>query len=152
MEQDKTREQLLEELKDLRQKHETLNSFPEHDGETVIFADTDRLKQIFNNLISNAIKFTSTGSIEIGYQPKGNLVEFYVKDTGIGIPVEYQEKIFERFRQVESSTTRKFGGNGLGLAITRNLVELMGGKIWLESELGKGTVFRFTLPGKTGTN
>ncbi|HAQ19906.1 MAG TPA: hypothetical protein DCR40_11835 [Prolixibacteraceae bacterium] len=126
--------------------------FSENDGETIIFADADRLNQIFNNLINNAIKFTSAGGIEIGYQPKGNLVEFYVKDTGIGIPVEYQEKIFERFRQVESSTTRKFGGNGLGLAITRNLVELMGGKIWLESELGKGTVFRFTLPGKTGIN
>jgi len=119
---------------------------PDKDEDTVIFADADRLKQIFNNLLSNAIKFTMIGSIEIGYQPKGKMVEFYVKDTGIGIPAEYHDVIFERFRQVDTATTRKFGGNGLGLAISKNLVEIMGGKIWLESESGKGSVFYFTLP------
>ncbi|MDP3441470.1 MAG: ATP-binding protein, partial [Ignavibacteria bacterium] len=120
--------------------------FPDNDEETFIFADVERLRQIFNNLMSNAIKFTVIGSIEIGYQLKGKMVEFYIKDTGIGIPVEYHKVIFERFRQVETSTTRKFGGNGLGLSISKNLVELMGGKIWLESESGKGSVFYFTLP------
>jgi len=75
------------------------------------------------------------------------MIEFHVKDTGIGIPADYLEKIFVRFRQVEASYTRKFGGNGLGLAISKNLVELMGGQIWVESELGKGSTFYFTLPG-----
>jgi len=111
-----------------------------------IFADRDRLNQVFNNLLSNALKFTSNGSIEIGYQPKGEMVEFYVKDSGIGIPLEYYKNIFDRFRQVEDEKTRKYGGNGLGLAITKNLIELMGGKIWLESEPGKGSMFYFTMP------
>ena len=119
---------------------------PDNEEDTVIFADTERLRQIFNNLLSNAIKFTENGSIEIGYQPKGKMVEFYVKDTGIGIPAEFHNTIFERFRQVEAENTRKYGGNGLGLAISKNLVELMGGKIWLESEDGKGSVFYFSIP------
>jgi len=124
---------------------------PDNDDETVIYADAERLRQIFNNLMSNAIKFTVIGSIEIGFQPKGKMVEFYVKDTGIGIPVEYHDNIFERFRQVETEKTRKYGGNGLGLAICKNLVELMGGKIWLKSESGKGSVFYFTLPAQSLT-
>jgi PAS domain S-box-containing protein len=118
----------------------------ENEDEISIVSDANRLRQIFNNLIINAIKFTEEGSIEIGYQNKGNLIEFYVKDTGIGIPAEYHDKIFERFRQIESEKTRKYGGNGLGLTISKNLVELMGGEIWLDSELGKGSVFYFSLP------
>ena len=121
-------------------------SLPANDEETIIIADADRLSQIFNNLISNALKFTVNGRIEIGYQPKAKMVEFYVKDTGIGIPTEYQDKIFERFRQVESGYTRQYSGSGLGLAITKNLAELMGGNIWFESEPGKGSGFYFTLP------
>lgn len=74
------------------------------------------------------------------------MIEFYIKDTGIGIPEEFHEVIFYRFRQVELSNSRRFGGNGLGLAISKNLVELMGGTIWPESELGKGATFYFTLP------
>ncbi len=119
---------------------------PETPDEIFVFADPDRLKQIFNNLISNALKFTTEGYVQIGYESKGDTILFSVKDTGIGIPVEYHEKIFERFRQVEESKNRKFGGNGLGLAITRNLINQMGGKIWLESESGKGSSFYFTLP------
>ena len=119
---------------------------PENTEETIIVADVERLRQIFNNLMSNALKFTANGRIEIGYQPRGKMVEFFVKDTGIGIQPEYHDKIFERFRQVDTEITRKFGGNGLGLAITKNLIELMGGKIWLESQPGKGSVFSFTLP------
>jgi len=115
-------------------------------SEVFVLADIDRLKQICNNLISNALKFTSEGSIQIGYRLIGKMIEFHVKDTGIGISPEYHDKIFDRFRQVEASTTRKFGGNGLGLAISKNLVELMGGKIWLESEPQVGSTFYFTLP------
>ncbi|MDP2336360.1 MAG: ATP-binding protein [Bacteroidota bacterium] len=128
------------------QKLELKLTLPDNDEETIIIADAERLIQISNNLIGNALKFTENGSIEIGYQPKGKMVEFFVKDTGIGIPAEYHDIIFEHFRQVEDEKTRKYGGNGLGLAITKNLVGLMGGKIWLESESGKGSAFYFTLP------
>jgi PAS domain S-box-containing protein len=116
------------------------------DSDFEFVADSDRLMQVFNNLISNALKFTAIGSIEIGYQMNERMLEFYVRDTGIGIPAEYHDKIFDRFRQVEAADTRKYGGNGLGLAITKNLVELMGGNIWLESEVGKGSTFYFSLP------
>jgi len=119
---------------------------PENNEETIIFADTERLNQIINNLISNAFKFTTKGRIEIGYQPKGKMVEFFVKDSGIGIHAEYHTTIFDRFRQVDNSNSRKFGGNGLGLAISKNLIELMGGEIWVVSESGVGSVFYFTLP------
>ena len=121
-------------------------SQPDANHETIIFADSDRLLQIFNNLIGNALKFTANGAIEIGYHLRDKFVEFQIRDTGIGIPAEFHDVIFERFRQVDNATTRKYGGNGLGLAISKNLVELMGGRIWLESEPGKGSVFRFTLP------
>lgn len=114
--------------------------------EIVINADEDRLRQILYNLINNAIKFTLNGGLEIGYRRECNFVKFYIMDSGIGIPAEYHDKIFDRFRQVEDANTRKYGGNGLGLAITRNLVELMGGRIWVESALGKGSTFYFTLP------
>lgn len=127
-------------------KPELILNLPDNDKEIEIFADPDRLRQIFNNLISNALKFTSNGNIEIGYRPKSKMMEFFVKDTGIGIPASYHHKIFDRFRQVEDSKTRKYGGNGLGLAITKNLVKLMGGKIWVESEVDKGSAFYFTMP------
>ena len=119
---------------------------PENSDEAIIFVDAERLNQIFNNLISNSFKFTTNGQIEIGYQPKGKMIEFFVKDTGMGIAEEFHTKIFDRFRQVDNSTTRKFGGNGLGLAISKKLVELMGGKIWVKSESGNGATFYFTIP------
>jgi PAS domain S-box len=117
--------------------------------DTFILTDPERLRQIFNNLISNALKFTPDGYIEIGCRQIGDKIEFHVKDSGIGISPEFHDKIFERFRQVENSFTRKYGGNGLGLAISQKLIELMGGNIWLESEAGKGSSFYFTLPGIT---
>jgi len=116
------------------------------DNDVEFVADTDRLMQVFNNLLSNALKFTTIGSIEIGYQLNDRMLEFYVRDTGIGIPYEFHPKIFDRFTQVEDEKTRKYGGNGLGLAISKSLVKLMGGEIWLESEVGKGSTFYFTLP------
>jgi PAS domain S-box-containing protein len=111
-----------------------------------IMADPERLNQIFNNLISNALKFTVKGFVRLRFSRAGNMLQFEVKDSGIGIPADFHDKIFDRFSQVESSNARRFGGNGLGLAITKNLIELMGGQIWLESEPGVGTSFYFTLP------
>lgn len=120
--------------------------YPENIHQITILADKERLHQVFNNLIGNALKFTSKGYIEVGYTLQNDMLEFYVKDTGIGIHPQYHSKIFNRFSQADASTTRKFGGNGLGLAITKNLVQLMGGKIWFESEPGKGSTFFFTVP------
>lgn len=111
-----------------------------------IETDETRIRQIIVNFLSNAIKFTETGYIELGIEPEANGVRLYVKDTGIGIPEAYHEKVFERFRQVETSHTRKYGGNGLGLCISKNLIELLGGTIGMESEEGKGSMFFITMP------
>jgi signal transduction histidine kinase/CheY-like chemotaxis protein len=110
--------------------------------------DSYRIRQILSNLISNSIKFVEKGYVEFGYKIEDDDLLFYVKDTGIGIPQHKQEFIFEPFRQVEESYTRKYGGTGLGLTICKNLVTLIGGKIWLESEEGKGATFYFTIPYK----
>jgi len=114
--------------------------------EVIINTDYSRLKQIIEKLVVNAIKFTERGVIEVGIKKVGNYIQFQVVDSGIGIPKEFHEKIFERFRQVEAADTRKHGGNGLGLPISKGLVELLGGAIWLESELGKGSTFYFLIP------
>lgn len=119
---------------------------PVHEKAVWIVSDEYRLKQILDNLISNAIKFTENGGVEIGFQQQENFLLFHVKDSGIGIPAEYHETIFERFRQVETTNSRTYGGNGLGLAITKSLVTLLGGKIWLESQPGVGSTFYFTIP------
>lgn len=118
------------------------------DEKSKIVTDGTKLIQILSNLISNAVKFTKEGSVNFGYTLKDGNLEFYVKDTGIGIPKEHHEKIFERFFQVDNVISRKFGGTGLGLSICKAYVELLGGKIWLNSESGSGTDFRFTLPYK----
>lgn len=110
-------------------------------------SDEVRLKQVLLNLINNAMKFTPEGSVEIGYEyANKDGVVLYVKDTGLGIPKEKQTIIFERFRQVDETTKRSYEGAGLGLSITRGLVQALGGKIWLESELDKGTTFFVSLP------
>jgi PAS domain S-box-containing protein len=121
-------------------------NFPSDYSDLVIESDYYRIRQIFNNLIGNALKFTNNGFIEIGFLPIEKGIEFFVRDTGIGIGSEFHEDIFERFRQVDESKTRKYGGNGLGLSISKNLVEMLGGKIRVESEVGKGSVFYFSLP------
>jgi len=119
-----------------------------NETDVLIESDIYRITQIFNNLIGNALKFTSNGYIEIGYKLLGEMVEFHVKDTGIGIASEYHHTIFERFRQIDSAKTRKYGGNGLGLAISKNLVKLLGGDIWVKSEVDKYSEFYFTIPVK----
>jgi two-component system sensor histidine kinase/response regulator len=115
-----------------------------------IIADPSRLTQIVINLIGNAIKFTPQGEIELHVavdhlEGVNALLHFTVRDTGIGIPAEKRRTIFEAFSQADCSTTRRFGGTGLGLAISSRLVEIMGGRIWVESELGKGSCFHFTI-------
>jgi len=114
--------------------------------ESVLYTDKTRLRQILTNLINNALKFTQSGTIEVGYELIEGYMKFYVRDSGIGIPVELHSKIFEPFRQVELEITYHYGGTGLGLSISRKLVELLKGKIWLESQPGQGSVFYFTVP------
>ena len=109
-------------------------------------SDLYRIKQIFNNLIGNALKFTKEGHIEVGYEVNEHDVIFHVKDTGIGIAPEYHQSIFERFRQIDLAKTRRYGGNGLGLSISKNLAELLGGNIWVESVPEKYSNFFFTIP------
>lgn len=112
----------------------------------LIDSDQTKIRQVLINFVGNAIKFTDQGSVEIGFNVIGQSLQFHVKDTGIGIPEHYHARIFERFSQVEDSFTRKYGGNGLGLAISKSLVEMLGGTIGMKSELGKGSVFYFILP------
>jgi PAS domain S-box-containing protein len=116
------------------------------DENSMICADDSKINQILTNLINNAIKFTTSGFVEFGYEFKDNSVMFFVRDTGIGIPKNQQLKIFERFIQADVTISRNFDGAGLGLAICKGLVEFFGGKIWLESEINKGTTFYFTVP------
>lgn len=117
------------------------------DEETsTIITDKDKLTRILTNLISNAIKFTQAGSVDFGCQIKGCDLEFYVKDTGIGVDQSKYEWIFKRFVQADSEIQHTFGGTGLGLSICKGLVELIGGKIWLESEPNQGSTFYFTIP------
>ncbi|GAB4320685.1 MAG: hypothetical protein Kow00127_12920 [Bacteroidales bacterium] len=113
-----------------------------------IEADVVRLKQVMSNLIDNAVKFTNSGTVEFGYilQQSGKKIRFYVKDTGIGIPEDKQEVIFERFRQAEETSTKEFGGTGLGLTLAGKIIELMGSQIIVDSAPGKGSHFYFDLP------
>lgn len=108
--------------------------------------DENRLQQILHNLVGNAVKFTERGEITVFAREHNGMVEISVTDTGIGIPADKLESIFQSFEQVDASTSREYGGTGLGLAITKQLVELHGGKIWVESEIGKGSTFTFMLP------
>jgi CheY-like chemotaxis protein len=115
----------------------------------IVRGDSSRLRQIVMNLVGNAIKFTGSGEIAVKVQVEGRegldwLCHFTVADTGIGIPEDKRKSIFEPFSQADSSTTRKYGGTGLGLTISTRLVHMMGGKIWVESEVGRGSQFHFT--------
>jgi PAS domain S-box-containing protein len=115
-------------------------------NEAIIKTDNEKVYGILTNLVRNAIKFTYEGSIEFGYEKKGEYLEFFVKDTGIGIPKNQKELIFDRFRQGSESHNRGYEGSGLGLSISKSYVEMLDGKIWVESEEGKGSTFYFTIP------
>lgn len=109
--------------------------------------DRNRINQVFSNLLKNSIDFTSEGkSIEVGATKLGDMVQFYVKDEGIGIPKDKQSGLFKKFYQVDTSKTRKHGGTGLGLVVCKGIVENHGGRIWFKSEQDKGTTFFFTIP------
>jgi PAS domain S-box-containing protein len=116
------------------------------DDRAMLQSDEIKFTQVLSNLLVNAFKFTKQGYIHFGYELKDGVLEFYVEDTGIGIPEEMHGEIFKRFRQVESTLSRQFGGSGLGLSICQAYIELMGGRMWVQSEYGKGSVFRFTIP------
>ena len=133
----------------------------------ILVSDVTRLRQILVNLVSNAVKFTAHGEVVIEVKPAAHglrrvepghdpdtdfirhpqqwLLHFSVRDTGIGIPIDKQSRLFKSFQQVDASTTRHYGGTGLGLAICKRLTELMGGSIWVESDAGKGAIFHFTI-------
>ncbi|MFP3860906.1 MAG: PAS domain S-box protein [Bacteroidales bacterium] len=115
---------------------------------SVIEIDETKLERILRDLIDNAIKFTNKGTIRFGYTLDGDVLQFYVKDTGIGIPEDIKEVIFDSFRQADSTITRPYEGSGLGLAIAKAYVIMLGGQIWVDSEPEKGSVFYFTLPYK----
>jgi PAS domain S-box-containing protein len=121
-----------------------------------IMGDVTRLRQVLANLLSNAVKFTDRGTVEISVTGQTVAddqfeVHFAIIDTGIGIPEDKLGRLFQSFSQIDSSTTRKYGGTGLGLAISKRLVEMMGGRIWVESRLGKGSTFHFTIMAKAAT-
>ena len=118
---------------------------------TDLIGDPTRLRQVLLNLLGNAIKFTEFGEVALRVTPDGDssvmgTLRFTISDTGVGIPSEKLDAVFERFTQADSSTTRRFGGSGLGLTISKRLVELMGGRIWVASVVGKGSVFSFAVP------
>jgi PAS domain S-box-containing protein len=126
-----------------------LNIDPEME-EIFIFTDVRKLKQVLLNLLKNSLKFTEEGYIEFGFTKieadKSCFLKFYVKDTGIGIEKKYHDVIFNIFRQVDDTHTRKYGGTGIGLSIASKIIELLGGEIWVESDQGAGSVFQFTIP------
>jgi len=116
------------------------------DGESWVMVDVDRIRQLITNLLSNALKFTETGSVTVAIVNNVGEVEVSVSDTGLGIPEHEIANVFEHFHQVNSSETREIGGSGLGLAICKDIVEHYSGRIWVESELARGSRFVFTLP------
>ena len=147
------RETLQPALKTLalraHQKGLELNCFVAPDVPNQLLGDPGLLRQVIVNLVGNAIKFTERGEVNVGVQRQSEEngvqhLHFTVQDTGIGIPMDHQARIFEPFTQADGSTTRKYGGTGLGLTISRRLVGALGGRMWLDSEPGKGATFHFT--------
>jgi PAS domain S-box-containing protein len=130
-----------------RKPLEVILQVPPTAGTDKLWADSKRLQQVMINLLDNAHKFTAYGQIEFGYRIHNQEYTFFVKDTGIGIAPEKLTLIFEKFRQVDDDTSRKYGGTGLGLPICRGIVTLLGGSMWVESVPGSGSGFYFTVPG-----
>lgn len=120
---------------------------PTRENSFSINTDPRKLRQTLYNLIENALKYTSSGFVEIGYELKEqSMIEFYVKDSGLGFPQEKLDIVFQRFRQVDDSNTRNFGGIGLGLTLSQKFVEMLGGEMGGESSPGNGSTFYFTIP------
>ena len=115
-------------------------------GIPTAFGDAKRITQCLINIAGNALKFTETGRVEISVELADEILTYKAKDTGMGIPQDRIEKIFDAFQQVDGTITRDYGGTGLGLSITKKFVEMHGGRIWAESELGKGSTFYFSIP------
>ncbi len=137
----------------VRQKKEHIKLYTQlghPESDFALQTDCVRLKQILNNLIGNAIKFTDEGFIEYGYKIKSGYIEFFVRDSGIGIAPDKQKLIFERFGQVQEAISRNLSGTGLGLTISKNLVEMLGGELWVDSMPGEGSTFFFNLPLRIG--
>jgi len=111
-----------------------------------VWGDRARVRQVLANMLANAVKFTERGSVSVSASSAEGWVTISVTDTGVGITPEAQAYVFDEFRQADSSTTRRYGGTGLGLAISKRLITLHGGRIWVDSEVGKGSTFHFTLP------
>ncbi|MPQ45920.1 PAS domain-containing protein [Marinifilum sp. N1E240] len=122
------------------------------DNESIITTDREKLFAILTNLVKNAIKYTTKGTIEFGYNKKGDELEFYVRDTGYGIASDRIDAIFERFIQADIKDVMARQGVGLGLSITKSYIEMLGGKIWVKSEEGVGSIFYFTLPYQSHSN
>ena len=138
-------DELCEELRQMHQmriKNDVKIIFERPAASLTIVSDSHRLRQLYSNLISNAIKYTEKGSITLGYKLKGNMMEGYVRDTGSGIPVEKLNNVFGRFEKLDLLKQ----GFGLGLSICKSILDKMGGKIWVESELGVGSCFYFLIP------
>ncbi|MBK7628035.1 MAG: PAS domain S-box protein [Bacteroidales bacterium] len=119
---------------------------PEHDPDRHFYTDSTKLFQVLSNLLANACKFTREGFVKMGYTFQPDYIQFYVSDTGIGISEDQQTKIFERFYQVDSGEDRQYEGTGLGLSLSKAYIEFLGGKLWVESEAGKGSTFFLNLP------
>jgi signal transduction histidine kinase len=140
------------------EKRQQLSVYIDRAIPRILIGDDQRIAQVITNLLGNAVKFTpEEGTIILAVRLTGETdgvctIQVSVSDTGIGIPPEQQEKIFQSFEQAESSTTRKYGGTGLGLAISKSIVEMMGGTIWVQSEIGKGATFAFTIQVKRGVH
>jgi PAS domain S-box-containing protein len=142
-------------LKENKQNVELILNIKQIPGNRHIITDSRKLKQVLINLLRNSLKFTDKGFIEFGVSETNdnkNFVKFFVKDTGIGIDKKNHEIIFNTFRQIDDAHTRRFSGMGIGLSISKKLVEKLGGKIWVESEKGAGSVFCFTIPDSSDLN
>lgn len=132
--------------KAIEKEIELICNIPHPANNIFIYSDKTKLIQVLSNLLSNAFKFTAAGNITFGYSAADNMIECYVRDTGIGIPESQHDKIFNRFYQVDHKQTRVHEGTGLGLSISKAYIEFLGGSIWLKSEVGKGSEFYFSLP------
>ncbi len=136
---------LLAERKEIELKLETQKRLP------IVFMDSEKIKQVMINLLSNAVKFTPDGGkISVGARAEDSNIYVAVKDTGVGIPKEDLERIFDKFQQVDTGINHKLRGTGLGLSIAKHIIEVHNGRIWAESRLGKGSAFKFILPIKIG--